>query len=180
MLLTFIETGKYRKIGSAENQIAKVQVVGTTNNEDALRDNFRFRFIPFYIPPLHERRQDILYYISAKSPDLINKLNSSEVLTLLAYHWPGNVREIDRVASLMLRSKVVSGKPYFKIKTETKLNDSQLNLHDTHYTFINGMQPGSLFRLGFKLGWGQVSYSLLKKTWFGFVKSHSRIIHLIT
>jgi DNA-binding NtrC family response regulator len=141
MLLTFIETGKYRKLGSAENQFAKVQVVGTTNNEDALRDDFRFRFIPFYIPPLHERRQDILYYISAKSPDLINKLNCSEVLTLLAYHWPGNVREIDRVASLMLRNKVVSGQTYLKIKLETKLNDSELNLNETGYSFLNGLQP---------------------------------------
>ena len=116
MLLTFIETGKYRKVGSAENQFAKVQVVGTTNNEDALRDDFRFRFFPFYIPSLHERRQDVLYYIAAKFPELIKMLNSSEVLSLLAYQWPGNVREVDRVARLLLRHKVVSHSPISKAK----------------------------------------------------------------
>lgn len=102
MLLTFVETGKYRKVGSTELRSSEVQLIGATNNVGDLRKDFRYRFFPFYIPSLHERREDVLYYIGAEFPELINTLNSSEILALLAYHWPGNVRDIHRVWNRML------------------------------------------------------------------------------
>ena len=110
MLLTFIETGKYRKVGSTDLESSEVQLIGATNNVGDLRDDFRYRFFPFYIPSLHERREDVLYYIGAEFPDLIKTLNSSEILALLAYHWPGNVRDVKRSARLMLRKKIMENK----------------------------------------------------------------------
>ena len=117
-----------------------------------MRNEFRYRFFPFYIPSLHERRQDVLYYISAEFPELIKRLNSSEVLALLSYHWPGNVREVDRVARLMLRQKVVSDRPYLKTKKKTSFNDSRLNFPDIRYTFLNGLQP--ILFLDWVSSWG--------------------------
>ena len=116
MLLRFIETGEYNKVGSPETKKAKVQVIGATNNEKALRKDFRYRFLPFYVPALHERRSDVLYYIAYKFPELIQTLNSSEILALLTYHWPGNVREVDRTARVMLRKTLVSDKSYIRGK----------------------------------------------------------------
>ena len=110
MLLTFIETGKYRKVGSTDLESSEVQLIGATNNEGKLRKDFRYRFFPFYVPSLHERRKDVLYYIGAEFPDLIKTLNSSEILALLAYHWPGNVRDVNRSARLMLRKKIMEDK----------------------------------------------------------------------
>jgi len=54
MLLTFIETGKYRKVGSTKLESSEVQLIGATNNEGKLRKDFRYRFFPFYIPSLSE------------------------------------------------------------------------------------------------------------------------------
>ena len=82
---------------------ANVRIVGATNDEKALLDAFRFRFLPFYIPPLYKRRQDILYYIKEKFPAFIPTLTSNEIMILLAYNWPGNVREVNHVATLMRR-----------------------------------------------------------------------------
>ena len=48
-----------------------------------------------------------MYYINAKFPELIPTLTSEEILILLAYNWPGNVREVDHVAKLMRRHKMV-------------------------------------------------------------------------
>ena len=62
MLLTFIETGEYRRLGDEEVKTATVKVVAATNRESALRVDFRYRFFPYYIPPLRERKNDILYY----------------------------------------------------------------------------------------------------------------------
>lgn len=105
MLLTFIETGKYRKFGGEETRKAKVQIIGATNREEELRSDFRFRFFPFYIPPLYKRRLDVLYYLQNNFPEIIETLAPWEVTTLLAHNWPGNVREVQRVGWLLRRGQ---------------------------------------------------------------------------
>ena len=108
MLLTFIETGEYRKLGSEELETATVKVVAATNRESALRDDFRYRFFPYYIPPLRERKGDILYYFHEIFPELTKNFTKSEVLMLLTHHWPGNVREIERIGRLLNRERWIN------------------------------------------------------------------------
>jgi len=107
-LLTFIETGEFHRVGSAKVERADVQIVAATNNEKNLREDFRYRFFPFYVPPIHERRQDVLYHVADRFPQLIGTLTSWEILTLRSYHWPGNVREIERIGLLLVRKKVIT------------------------------------------------------------------------
>lgn len=102
-LLTYVEDGIFYKIGSTKPVPSEnVQIVATTNksvDDDVFRQDFFDRFFPLYVPPLHRRRRDILYYWASMFPDIMQKLNSWEVLTLLTYNWPGNVREIERVGN---------------------------------------------------------------------------------
>lgn len=105
MLLTFVETGEYRRVGDSEQKTSSVRIVGATNRESELRKDFRYRFFPFYIPPLHERRIDVLYYLAFKFPWLIKSLSPCETLAILAYHWPGGVREVERVGRLLQRRR---------------------------------------------------------------------------
>ena len=105
MLLTFIETGEYRRLGDENIRRATVKIVAATNRESVLRPDFRYRFFSFSIPPLHLRREDILYYFYEIFPDLTKRFTRSEVLLLLSYNWPGNVREIERVGRLLMRNK---------------------------------------------------------------------------
>ncbi len=105
MLLTFIETGAYRRVGGNKTEKASVKIIGATNRESSLRDDFRYRFFPFYVPALRERRSDLLYYLYEKYPDLVKNLTKSEVLILLSYNWPGNIREVERIAKLLMRKK---------------------------------------------------------------------------
>ena len=100
MLLTFIEDGVFRRVGSKQNESANVRIVGATNREEGLREDFKHRFFPFYISGLYNRRSDILYYMYAKYPEIVTSLTGCEVLTVLAYNWPGNCREIERVCRL--------------------------------------------------------------------------------
>jgi len=104
-LLTVIEDGFFYRVGGTEPEKTSVQIVGTTNNPKNLRSDFWQRFMPFYVPPLYERREDILYYLYEKFPDLLKTLSTQEVLWLLTYNWPGNVRELERVARLLERNK---------------------------------------------------------------------------
>lgn len=106
-LLTFIEDNKYHRVG--ENKIREVKdlnIIGATNRNwnqsgKQLRDDLWNRFITFNIPPLYMRRGDVLYYIASMNPDIIKDLHQDDVLALLSYNWPGNVREINRVISVL-------------------------------------------------------------------------------
>jgi len=106
MLLTFIEDKKIIKVGGVTEATSDCRIVAATNNESALREDFKNRFFPFSLPPIYERRNDILYYFYEKDRDLLASLFKDEILDLLSYNWPGNVREIERVAFLMRRTLI--------------------------------------------------------------------------
>ena len=109
MLLTFIETGEYRRIGDEETHKAQVQIVAATNRESDLRKDFRYRFFPYNIPPLRERKGDILYYFYGIFPELTKGFTRSEVLLLLSHDWSGGVREIERIGRLLMRNRGIAG-----------------------------------------------------------------------
>lgn len=98
-LLIFIERGYYYKLGNSRPlRLEKpLQIVGTTNQpHKVFRQDFYDRFFPFHIPALHQRRGDILYHFHLLDADLTARWQPFEILLLLSYHWPGNLREIER------------------------------------------------------------------------------------
>jgi len=135
MLLTFIETKEYRRVGSTETEKSECRIVAATNREEDLREDFRFRFFPFYVPPLRERRVDVLYHLYWKWPELTKSLSKYEVLTLLAHNWPGNVREVERIARLLrrygkLEQRVSLEEPWKKAMFDA-FRMHKLNIRDT-------------------------------------------------
>lgn len=101
-LLILIEDGEFRKVGSNTTIQSKVKIIGTTNkSRDFFRDDFWFRFHPLFVPPLYERRMDILVLIYFMSKRFFHSLTPAYALRLLAYNWPGNVRELERVVVSM-------------------------------------------------------------------------------
>lgn len=126
-LLTFIEDHKYYRVGDSKRREAKnIQIIATTNKtkgDGVFREDFIDRFFPFYVPPLYERRGDVLYYLAYKFPDIIQKLRPWEILTLLAHNWPGNVREIERVGRVIRwqRAKLESASALKNTKYDSSL-----------------------------------------------------------
>ena len=106
-LLSFVETGEYHKVGCSRIRRSSLQIIAATNRYENLREDFQPRFFPFHIPPLHERRGDLLYHLAMTIPELIGQLASWEVLALMAHDWPGNVREVERTALLLKRRKLL-------------------------------------------------------------------------
>lgn len=146
MLLTFIETNEYRSVGGKIIETSECKIVGATNHEDELREDFKYRFFPFSIPPLYERREDILYYLYQKYPDLVMSLTKREVLTLLCYHWPGNVREVDRVARLLIREKRFVEKMYFESTSDMRSFEyKRMYKLDERSTSLSGFEAHDLF-----------------------------------
>jgi two-component system, NtrC family, response regulator AtoC len=110
-LLRFLENGEYRRIGGVTNLNSNVRVIGATNRnllEEADAKNFRkdllFRLnvITLTIPPLRDRREDIIilanFFLGSKSPVRSPKKLSIEAAQMLEeYDFTGNVRELEHI-----------------------------------------------------------------------------------
>jgi len=110
-LLRILEERQVRHIGGAENIPLDVKVIATTNialadavRKGTFRNDLFYRLNSFHItmPPLRERVEDIpllaRHYISFFSGKFNNKgitsLSPAAEKIMLAYQWPGNIREL--------------------------------------------------------------------------------------
>jgi len=110
-LLRFLENGEYRRIGGITNLNSNVRVIGATNKnllEESDKKNFRkdllFRLnvITLTIPPLRDRKEDILllanHFLKEKSPVRAPKVLSAEAEDMLInYSFTGNIRELEHI-----------------------------------------------------------------------------------
>ncbi len=110
-LLRFLENGEYRRIGGVTNLTSNVRVIGATNrnlleetdNKNFRRDLlFRLNVITLTIPPLRDRKEDILllanHFLETKSPIRSPKrLSADAEKVLFSYNFPGNIRELEHI-----------------------------------------------------------------------------------
>jgi DNA-binding NtrC family response regulator len=112
-LLRVIETGEFERVGSSKTLKANVRIVSATNanlHEDVSAGKFRqdllFRLntIEIQLPPLRERREDIMSlatsFLRSHATRYRKGLGGFEEKArdvLMQHQWPGNVRELDHV-----------------------------------------------------------------------------------
>jgi DNA-binding NtrC family response regulator len=110
-LLRVLETGELERVGSSATRRVDVRVLAATNadiNTEATAGRFRqdllFRLntIEIHLPPLRERREDILLLAhhflrgySQRYRKIISGFDSAAAQLLREHPWPGNVRELD-------------------------------------------------------------------------------------
>ncbi|MBI1932326.1 MAG: sigma-54-dependent Fis family transcriptional regulator [Ignavibacteriales bacterium] len=112
-LLTFLETKKYRAVGSTKENQVNVRIITATNrdlkkavNDKEFREDlfYRINVVNLEIPPLRERENDILiladHFIKNFSNEFCKNnlyLSKDAVDKLLQHSWPGNIRELKNV-----------------------------------------------------------------------------------
>lgn len=112
-LLRVLESKEFQRVGGVENRPLKARIIAATNRnlkETVQQGNFRqdlfFRLQVFVIklPPLRERREDIIlltdYFLTQLNHELHKKvlrIPQQATAALEAYDWPGNVRELNNV-----------------------------------------------------------------------------------
>jgi two-component system response regulator PilR (NtrC family) len=112
-LLRFLQERRFRRVGGTTEKDADVRVIAATNQDLALmvergdfrRDLFyRVNVIKLEVPPLKERKQDILslaqHFVEKFNRQMgkeLNGLSTSAERALETYAWPGNVRELENV-----------------------------------------------------------------------------------
>jgi transcriptional regulator with PAS, ATPase and Fis domain len=123
MLLRFLESGELQRVGATTMlRRIDVRVIAATNRnllerirDGAFRDDlyFRLNVIHVVIPPLRERRDDILPLMehflaefSTSAGTAVPRLTDAARDALVHYAWPGNVRELRNIAErLVVRNK---------------------------------------------------------------------------
>jgi formate hydrogenlyase transcriptional activator len=112
-LLRVLQEREFERLGGTQSIPVDVRVIAATNCDlpAALRSGkfrldlfYRLNVFPIHVPPLRERREDILllakYFIGRYAAKLGKKIRRVEKRTaklLEEYHWPGNIRELQNV-----------------------------------------------------------------------------------
>src|SRR5579864_2421044 len=112
-VLRTLEEQRFTSVGSDETITVDVRVIASTNKdleEEISRGNFRedlfyrLNVIPFFVPPLRERKEDIplftrhfLKELAATYGRRPREITDDAVEVLMRYSWPGNVRELRNV-----------------------------------------------------------------------------------
>jgi len=123
-LLRVLESGEFERLGSPRTVKVDVRIISATNrdlaglvSEGRFREDLYYRVNVFKItvPPLRERREDILPLVwsfvqelSKKMGKRIESIPQKSVEALQAYSWPGNVRELKNITE---RAMIVTTGP---------------------------------------------------------------------
>ena len=109
-LLNVIQERTFQRLGSTKTIKTDIRLVAATNRdlEKAVKEMvfredlyYRLNVFPVYLPPLRERRTDILllaeYFLdkfAKENNKEIRRITTPAIDLLVQYHWPGNVREL--------------------------------------------------------------------------------------
>ncbi len=136
-LLRVLQEGEIERVGGSKPIKINVRVISATNRNllDEIGKNrfrsdlyYRLNVFPITLPPLRERKDDIPLLVN-HFIDKYNKRNSKNITSisqrsvdrLIAYPWPGNIRELENVierAVVLSKSNKLDIEPFFAPKNE--------------------------------------------------------------
>ncbi len=110
-LLRVLQEREFERVGGTSTIKADVRLIAATNRDleklierEQFRQDlyYRLNVFPVHIPPLRERKTDILlladYFAerySRQNHKNVRRISTPAIDMLMAYHWPGNVRELE-------------------------------------------------------------------------------------
>jgi two-component system, NtrC family, response regulator HydG len=130
-LLRLIDSGEVRAVGSQKVETVHTRVIAATNvdlyaavasgyfRQDLLE---RLSVLRIPVPPLRERTNDILPLAMAMLERLGAKFEVSDLVPLLQFEWPGNVRQL---RNLLIRAVVLGKMKVTESLIKTLLHEEQ-------------------------------------------------------
>lgn len=110
-LLRVLQEKEFERVGGQRTLSTDVRVIAATNKnlEQAVEEQtfrgdlyYRLNVFPIYLPPLRERKTDILlladYFLEKYAKENhkdIRRFSTPAIDMMMDYHWPGNVRELE-------------------------------------------------------------------------------------
>jgi two-component system, NtrC family, response regulator AtoC len=112
-LLRAIQESEFERVGGVKTTKVEVRLIAATSRElgkeiaaGRFREDlyYRLNVVPIFLPPLRERREDIPLLVehfrekyNARLRKNVEKIEDDALTCLMAYSWPGNIRELENV-----------------------------------------------------------------------------------
>jgi formate hydrogenlyase transcriptional activator len=138
-LLRVLQDGEFERLGGSRTIKVDVRVIAATNRDlaQAVSDGkfredlfYRLDVFPIELPPLRERPEDIpllswtfVKEFSNSMGKPIEKIASDSMSALLAYPWPGNIRELRNVIE---RAMILTHGPVLQVRLSHKALQTQV------------------------------------------------------
>ncbi len=138
-LLRVLQEREFERLGSTHTRRVNIRLVAATNrdlermvaNREFRSDLFyRLNVFPIRVPPLRERKEDIpllaMYFVQKIARQMQKKIDSvpsSVIKGLMAWEWPGNIRELENLmerAVILTRGKTLEA-PLSELRKAEKL-----------------------------------------------------------
>jgi len=132
-LLRVLERRTFRRVGGTKDISVNLRVISATNQdlekmvrEGGFREDlyYRLKVVPLYVPPLRERREDILPLarlfldrFARQFHKPFRDISPAAERVLLEYGWPGNIRELTNLLerTVLRESAEVLDAPHLKV-----------------------------------------------------------------
>ncbi len=127
-LLRVLQEREYKRVGSNQTLKSNARIICATNRdlEKAVANGqfrqdlyYRINVFPIFLPPLRDRKDDILqladYFVERYAKKLnkdVRRISTPAINMMVSYHWPGNVRELENCierAVLLSSDGVIQG-----------------------------------------------------------------------
>jgi DNA-binding NtrC family response regulator len=160
-LLRVLQDQEVRPIGGKVSYKTNCRIVAATNRrpDEAIKDGklredlfYRISAITVHLPPLRERRDDIMPLANAflkrfasQANRTINGFGPSAVERLTGFDWPGNVRQLQNEvqrAVLLCEGNTVDG-------TDLSITNVRTNVEgqDTSFTLLEGVERNAIIQM---------------------------------
>ena len=161
-LLRVLQDQEVRPVGGKVSYKTNCRLLAATNRkpEEAIKDGklredlfYRISAISVHLPPLRERREDImplansfLKRFAAQANRLIKGFNSSAVERLASFDWPGNIRQLQNEvqrAVLLSEGEEIDATDLSISKARTNTDEPQ----DTNFTLLEGVERNAIVQM---------------------------------
>jgi two-component system response regulator PilR (NtrC family) len=119
-LLRVLQEREFMRVGGTTGIKVDIHIIAASNKDllseverGTFREDlfYRLNVIPIHLPPLRERKDDILHLAEYFLKKMVRKdveravsktIDAEAMKALMAYHWPGNVRELENTIERMV------------------------------------------------------------------------------
>ncbi|MCX7867219.1 MAG: sigma-54 dependent transcriptional regulator [Limisphaera sp.] len=161
-LLRVLQDQEVRPIGSKVTYKTNCRIITATNRkpEEAIREGklredlyYRISTVSIHLPPLRERRDDILPLaqaflrrFSAQANRVINGFTPAAIDRLLNFDWPGNVRQLQNEIQ---RAVLLSDGPMIDAAdlSIARSPDDTAASPDTNFTLLEGVERNAIIQM---------------------------------
>ncbi len=161
-LLRVLQDQEVRPVGDTVSYKTNCRIIAATNRkcEDAIKDGklredlfYRISAISVHLPPLRERRDDImplansfLRRFAAQANRTLNGFSNQAVERLVTFEWPGNVRQLQNEVQ---RAVLLSEGPDIQV-TDLSISDvksAPSEGFDTAFTLLEGVERNAIIQM---------------------------------